>query len=242
MTVTIRTNSTIVVFATIAVMTLSRPSHAQYIGDAYGLKLNVLSLGVVSVADTGPLPSAGGGPFTVHLLNAGVGSSAAGLGATTGVIDTSTQGLGGVATSFAVVNNLNVLPPLGTSLQLSATVVRSDASASSGGTVGSSTITGLVFGSNSITVTGAPNQTVLDAFGDTLIINEQLHNPDGSLTVNALDLSVINSTATLRVSSATAGFAGGAVTPEPGSFALLAGIIVSGGLFTVRRSRKSVVR
>ena len=238
-----RTNSMLMLFAAAVTMTVPRPAQAQYTGDAYALKLNVPSLALITIGDTGPLPSSGGGPFTKNLANANVGSNVAGLGATTGVINDSTKGLGGVATSFAIVNNLNVTTTTPLSL-LSATLVRSDASASSGGTVGSSTITGLVFNANSVTVTGAPNQTVLDAFGDTLIINQQILNGDGSLTVNALDLSLVGGTSSLVVSSATAGFGGGAAnaTPEPGGLALLTGVLVSGGLFAIRRGRKFAMK
>ena len=65
-----------------------------------------------------------------------------------------------------------------------------------------------------------------------MLINEQIHNPDGSLTVNALDLTLLNSASQLRVSSATAGF-NGLATPEPCSIALFAGLMMSGGLFAV---------
>jgi hypothetical protein len=180
-------------FATVAILGYAGPAHAQYIGDAYGLNLNLNPLNLLNlgttIADTGALPSAGGGPFTANLLNATVGTGGlGGLGATTGVINTSTQGLTGVVNSSAVVNNLSVLPPLLDAVSLTATTVTSSATASSSGEFGSSTITGLHFGGNAITVTGAVNQTVVDALGNTLIINEQIHNANGSLTVNALGL------------------------------------------------------
>jgi hypothetical protein len=232
----------VIPLAAIAILTFVKPAQAQYIGDTYGLTLKLLNLGLVAVGDTGALLPGGGGLFTTHLLSANigagvsVGATSADLGATTGVIDTSTQGLGGVATSFARVNNLAVVPPLASTLQLSATVVRSDATANSGGTIGGSTITGLLFGSISINVTGAPNQTVFDTLGNKLVINEQIHNLDGSLTVNALDLTLLSSASQLRVSCSTAGFNGPA-TPEPGSVPLLGGLMISGGLFAIRRRK-----
>ena len=45
-----------------------------------------------------------------------------------------------------------------------------------------------MFGNIAISVSGAPNQTVVDLLGNTLTLNEQIHNLNGSLTVNALDL------------------------------------------------------
>ena len=45
-----------------------------------------------------------------------------------------------------------------------------------------------MFGNIDISVSGAPNQTVVDLLGNTLTLNEQIHNLNGSLTVNALDL------------------------------------------------------
>ena len=122
--------------------------------------------------------------FTASAGTGGLG----GLGAATGVIHTSTQGISSVVNSSAVVDNLSVLPPLLDSVQLSATVVSSSATANSGGTSGSSTIAGLMFGNIAISVSGAPNQTVVDLLGNTLTLNEQIHNLNGSLTVNALDL------------------------------------------------------
>lgn len=59
-----RLNSMLVLFAAIAILSCASPVRAQYLGDAYGLNLNLdalnlLSLGV-TIADTGALPSAGG--------------------------------------------------------------------------------------------------------------------------------------------------------------------------------------
>jgi len=235
-----RLNAMLALFATVAILVLARPVRAQYIGDAYGLNLNLVGLGLLTAGDTGALPSSGGGPFTEHLLSASLGSATLGLGATTGVIDTSTQGIGGVVNSSATVNGLNVIPPLLSSIQLSATTITSQATANSGGTSGSSTITNLVFGNVAINVTGAANQTVVDALGNTLIINQQIHNANGSLTVNALDLQLLGSVVSLKVSSSTAGYTGLASTPEPGSMALLTGALITGGVFTVRRRRKSM--
>jgi len=241
--VNIRLKSTLVLVGTIATFAFAQPAQAQYIGDAYGLALNLDVLNIVGlgtvVADTGQSPGAGGGPFTVNLLTASVGTGGlGGLGANTGVVSTSTHGIANVASSFAEVDNLAALPPLLNNVQLTASVVRSDASANSSGQIGSSTITGLHFGGIAISVTGLPNQTVVDLLGNTLVINEQIHNPNGSLTVNALDLSLLGGATKLRVSSSTAGFPT-AATPEPGSMALFTGVLVSSG-FAIRRRRKPV--
>lgn len=240
-----RLNSMLVPVATVAILLSGHAAQAQYIGDAYGLALNLNVLNIAGlgtiIADTGNLPGAGGGPLTANLASASVGTGGlGGLGATTGVINTSTQGISNVVTSFAVVNGLNALPPLLNNISLTATTVRSDASATSSGQIGSTTISNLMFGGVAINVTGAANQTVVDALGNTLVINEQIHNANGSLTVNALDLTLAGGLTKLRVASSTAGVPL-AATPEPGSVALFAGVLVSGG-FAARRRRKKVTR
>ncbi len=58
-----RSNTALALFATIATLTFARPVQAQYVGNAYGLKLNLLNLGLVTVGNTGALPSGGGGPL-----------------------------------------------------------------------------------------------------------------------------------------------------------------------------------
>lgn len=242
-----RLKSMLVPIATFAILTAAHAAQAQYIGDAYGLALNlnvvnIVGLGTV-VGDTGYLPSAGGGPLTFNVLSASVGTGGlGGLGATTGVITNSTVGAAGVVNSSAEVDNLAALPPLLNNLSLTASVVKSTATANSSGQSGSSLVTGLQFGGVNVNVTGAANQTVVDALGNTLVINEQIHNADGSLTVNALDLTLVGGLTKLRVASSTAGFPIAAATPEPGSVALFAGVLLSGGCFAVRRRRRKPTR
>src|SRR5207237_3794618 len=107
------------------------------------------------------------------------------------------------------------------------------------GVSGSSTIADLVIDGVPITVTGAPNQTVMTPVG-TLIINEQIDSSAGDhheITVNALHLlgamggNVFVSHANSDVNCVTAP----AQVPEPGALALLIGSLSAVRLALRRR-------
>ncbi|MBI3325751.1 MAG: hypothetical protein HYZ81_03485, partial [Nitrospinae bacterium] len=141
--------------------------------------------GPVYLSDTGELPPSGGFQSN-SLVEAEVN----------GVLDAdvliaSTSGASGKATSSASLAEVVVLP--GHPAQLTAAFVRAEAEATCGGVQGSSEITELTFGGVTVTVTGAPNQTVTIPGVATLIINEQTTTSSGTyreILVNALHLIV----------------------------------------------------
>jgi hypothetical protein len=113
------------------------------------------------------------------------------------VLVASTSGASGVADSSASLLNLVVLP--GTSVRLTASLVRAQTEATCAGVRGSSEIAALTFGGLAVAVTGQPNQTVNipNPMGGpplaTLIINEQTTGSSGTymqIQVNALHLLV----------------------------------------------------
>ena len=68
-----------------------------------------------------------------------------------------------------------------------ASVVQAQAHADCNGLQGSSVVTNLAFGGSSVVVTGAPNQMTSIPGVATLVINEQIIDPSGTvITVNAL--------------------------------------------------------
>jgi hypothetical protein len=72
-----------------------------------------------------------------------------------------------------------------------------------GAAVGSSDIGGLSINGIPIFPTGDPNQTI-DIIGGRVVVNEQQTSPDGTITVNALHVTVYG-VADVVISSATAG-------------------------------------
>lgn len=186
--------------------------HAQttYTGEAAGASVSAL-LVKTTVADTGALPSSGGslstqaaslnlpGLVNLHLLTA------------------STTGNASVTSSQASVSNVSVTVA---GIGISASVLTSNASAQActagNPTVsGGSTIANLVVNGQSITVTGAPNQTVPLLIG-SLIINEQTSavsnsssGMSASVVVNALHLKVAG-IADVVIASSQAGVSCGA--------------------------------
>lgn len=166
-----------------------------YSGRAYGAYVNVLGFGPMYFADTGSLPVAGGS-LSSFLLNVSV----------PGVIEanqlvTNTKGVNCVSNSDATVQHLYVLQ--GTSAQVVASTVTSKSKADCSGTSGSSVITDLSFGGVPVVVTGGPNQTVTIPGVATLVINEQIVSP-GSITVNALHLTLVGGTQEVIISVRTA--------------------------------------
>ncbi len=72
-----------------------------------------------------------------------------------------------------------------------------------GSAVGSSDIGGLSINGIPIFLTGGPNQTI-DIIGGRMVVNEQQTSPDGTITVNALHVTV-DGVADVVISSAKAG-------------------------------------
>lgn len=212
-------------------------AHAQvtagsYSGNAYDLFVNAPVVGSVTLNPVGPLPPGGG-----SLSNTVLSLDVPGL-VTTGVASAATNGGSNTANSSAVVNDLSILP--GSPTSLTATLVQADSGATPTSAFGSSTIAGLTFGGNAVNVTGAPNQTIILP-GDiaTLVINEQIDSSSGNhheFTTNALDL-MIPGLAGLPGTQIIVSHANSDVNavPEPGAYAMLAGMSVVGGGFMLRR-------
>ncbi|MGC4045084.1 MAG: choice-of-anchor P family protein [Armatimonas sp.] len=220
------------ILVALGVMAYIAPAQAQYTyaGRGTGLDVNVLSLVNIRVADTGPL-SPSGGTLAVSAGSANLTSSGATV-VSTGILSSQTVGGAGAVNSFALVNGLRIFPGIGITPDLvSATVVRSDASATWGSFGGSSTITSLMVLGSSVTVTGAANQIysipgVLD-----LTINRQTVS-GGVLRVDALYLSILDPARAGKIAVSTS-YAG--LVPEPSS-ACLVGLALPGILcITLRR-------
>jgi len=91
-----------------------------------------------------------------------------------------------------------------------------------GSAVGSSDIGGLSINGIPIFLTGGPNQTI-DIIGGRMVVNEQQTSPDGTITVNALHVTV-DGVADVVISSAKAG-----ITSSTGSASSSTGSTSGGG-------------
>jgi len=102
-------------------------------------------------------------------------------------------------------------------------MARANAYCGSGGATvsGSTEIDGLVVNGQSIFVTGSPNQTVSLVGGGYIILNEQNSSVNGSITVNALHLTVPG-VADVIIDSAFAAVSGQLVGHSGGSHIILA--------------------
>jgi hypothetical protein len=219
-------------------------------GSAYGAKATVTLLGAATV-NVGPLVvSNTSGPTTATLASVGVPGIL-----TTGVVNTSAirDDNSGAVTATASTANVG-LPllsvPLGT---VGAQAIEAKCVATQAGIVGTSTFAGASLGSlGAVAVNPAPNTTlqvtVLGASIATITLNEQISNPDGSLTVNALHVHLIGGTLAslgtgdVIVSSATCGPAGlpMPLASGPGmwiAFGLLGAVALPVGTRLVRKRR-----
>src|SRR2546425_436655 len=123
--------------------------------------------------------------------------------------------------------SLGILAMTVAGIGISADFVGASALAVLGGAaVGSSDIGGLSINGIPIFLTGGPNQTI-DIIGGRVIVNEQQTSPDGTITVNALHVTV-DGVADVVISSAKAGITsstgstsgggGGILPPLPSLF------------------------
>jgi hypothetical protein len=200
----------------VGVFAVPRNVQAQsvtYTGEAVVVSASALGIANVAIEDTGPLPSSGGS-LSTQLASANV----PGL-VNAQLLTASTAGQNSQTNSQATVSNVSVTVA-GISIQT--TILTSHATAAcypDHATVsGSSTIASLTVNGQSITVTGAPNQTVPLLVG-SLVINEQIssvsNSPAGTsadMLVNALHLSVTG-IANVVISSAHAGVTCGNPAP-----------------------------
>ncbi|HEX4725899.1 MAG TPA: choice-of-anchor P family protein [Pseudonocardiaceae bacterium] len=220
-------------------------------GSAFGVEVGVTLLGVPAV-HVGPLAAAStAGPTSDSLASAAVPGVL-----TAGVINTSAhkdQNTGAVtATASTADVGLPLLKALG---RVYAKVIAAKCVATQSGESGSATLTDAKFGSlGTLAVNPAPNTTVtvtLPVVGHvaTLILNEQIDNADGSLTVNAVHLHLLGGhgvgalgTGDVIISSATCGPAGLPMPVASGTglwigLGLLGAIAVPFGWSVARRRR-----
>ena len=182
------------------VFAIEEASAQLYSGQATAVKSTVIT-GIVpgittAVSDTGPLPSAGG---NINLASAS--ANIAGV-VTAGASTVTTSGGSGTSQSQASIETLDVnIAGFANDFRVRADTVASNTMCTcpTGACSGSSTITNLRIGTRGggtvITVTGAPNQTVVVTVGTvtlTVVINEQIVSPS-SITVNALHITLTDS-------------------------------------------------
>jgi hypothetical protein len=220
-------------------------------GSAYGAHVNVTLLGTPAV-NVGPLAAAStAGPTTNTLASASVpGVLTTGVINTSAVLDSST----GAVTAEASTANV-ALPLLAAVGKVGATLVDAKCVATQSGITGTTTLAGVSLGKlGTVSATPAPNTTIqvaLPVVGNvaTLTFNEQIHNSDGSLTVNAIHLHLLGGGAVgtlgsgdVIISSATCGPAALPIPMASGAglwigLGLLAAIAVPTATVIVRRRR-----
>ncbi len=162
-----------------------------YTGEAFGASVNALGI-KTTISDTGALPTSGGSLSTQL-----AGIDLPGL-LNLNLLTASTTGASAVTSSQASVAGVN-LTVAGIGITASILTSNASAQACAAGTpsvTGGSTIANLMVNGQSITVTGAPNQTVPLLVG-SLIINEQTSSvssasggSSANILVNALHLKV----------------------------------------------------
>lgn len=218
-------------------------------GSAYGVKVDVTLLGVPAVT-VGPLAAAStSGPTSSSVASANVpGILSAGVINASAMKDPNT----GAVTATASTADVGV--PLLSALGIvHADVIVAKCVATQQGETGTSTLTNAELGSlGALAVNPAPNTVIsikLPVVGNvaTLTLNEQIHNGDGSLTVNAFHLHLLGGggvgsigSGDVIISSATCGPAGLPIPMASGAglwigLGLLGAIAVPVGLTVVRR-------
>jgi hypothetical protein len=221
-------------------------------GSAYGVKVDVKLLGADAVK-AGPLAAANtAGPTSNSLAQANLTGIL-----TAGVINTEAKrdDNSGAVTAKASTADVGV-PLLKAALgKVGAKAIEAKCEATQKGVVGSSTFAEADLGSlGNVPVTPAANTTLQVGLGAinvaTVILNEQIKNPDGSLTVNALHVKLLGAALTplgsgdVIVSSATCGPAGLPMPLASGAgmwiaFGLLGAIALPVGTRLVRNRRSA---
>ncbi|QWF79596.1 choice-of-anchor P family protein [Amycolatopsis sp. CA-230715] len=242
------------VVACVALVGAGTAAAAPGDGSAYGLSVNVKLLGADAVK---------AGPFAAASTNGPTQNTFAGVNLpgilTSGVINTEAKRDDNSGQVDAKASTANVgLPLLKAALgNVGAKAIEATCVATQKGVTGSSTLVGANFGSlGSIPVTPAANtklEVKIPVIGNvaTVILNEQIKNPDGSLTVNALHVKLLGSdlagaigSGDVVISSATCGPAGLPVPLASGAgmwigFGLLGAIAVPVGIRVTRNRRAS---
>jgi hypothetical protein len=221
-------------------------------GSAYAIKVNV-TLSGAPVVNVGPLASANtAGPTSgslasasvPNILTAGVLNAAANKDPNTGEV---------TASASTADLSLPLLQAIG---PVSAKLIEAKCTATQSGETGSTTLTAATLGSlGALAANPAANTKIsigLPApIGNiaTLTLNEQINNPDGSLTVNAFHLHLLGGpgvgqlgSGDVIISSATCGPAGLPMPIASGlglwiGLGLLGAVAVPIAIATVRRRR-----
>jgi hypothetical protein len=223
-------------------------------GSAYGVKVDVTLLGQPAVK-VGPLAAAStAGPTT----NTAVGATVSGI-LTAGVINTEAKRdeNSGAVTAKASTADVG-LPLLKAALgTVGIKAVEAVCTATQEGVKGSTTLVDAKLGSiGAVDASPAPNTQIKVAIGlvnvATIILNEQIKNQDGSLTVNALHVKLLGGvvgalgSGDVIVSSATCGPAAPPMPLASGAglwigLGLLAAVAVPVGTRIVRKRRTAQV-
>ncbi|HEY0636084.1 MAG TPA: choice-of-anchor P family protein [Pseudonocardiaceae bacterium] len=221
-------------------------------GSAYGLRVSVTLLGLPPVT-VGPLVEANAdGPTENTLAGANVpGVLSTGVITTSAVFDEATGAVNSRASTADVA--IGLLP----GNAISATAIEATCSAVQSGVTGTSTLADLNLGGlGTVPVNPAPN-TVITVPGvlpgvniATITFNEQISNPDGSLTVNAVHIRLLDGLGSIGsgdvvISSATCGPAGLPVPMASGaglwlSLGVIGMAVLPVGVALSRRRRAAV--
>ena len=169
-------------------------TQTTYSGRATVLEAQVLSLPLIRLGDTGPLPESGGA-LDATLLTVSVPSSQTlgVLALDAGVGHAATVGQGNHSRAEASVADLSFTVS-GNSIAAGFLMSRAEAVCQAGNAAvsGSSEIARLVINGQEIVVSGAPNQTI-DLPNGRIIINEQSGSASGGsgdITVTALHVTI----------------------------------------------------
>lgn len=230
------------------------PANGTVNGSAFGASATALG----TVVDVPPTPQVTLPPSGAAQSATAVPINLPGI-LTTGVLTASTSGnrAAGTSQSQGKVANVQVLPPLlgglggiipipglpglpaVTTAALTADAVQADCTATPSGETGSTTIANLQLGAvttpPTVDVTNlAPNTKITLQGIATIVLNEQINNPDGSLTVNAVHVTLLSTQgADIILGSATCG-PNLAAPVAPGTPAFpTAGLPIAGGIVAI---------
>jgi hypothetical protein len=226
-------------------------SAAPGAGSAYGVRVAVTLLGSTAV-EVGPLAEAKtSGPTTATVVSATVPGVLR-----TGVITTSAHRNADTGEVDAAASTADVGVPLLAALGVvHADVVSAKCDATQSGVTGSSSLVDARLGSlGTVAATPAANTEIsvrLPIVGNvaTVLLNEQVHNADGSLTVNAIHVHLLGGgglgsigSGDVIVSSATCGPAALPIPMASGAglwigLGLLGAVAVPVGTTAIRRRR-----
>ena len=206
-------------------LALTAATSTTFSGEATVLQAQVLDLQPIVVGRAGPLPESGGAEKS-SLLSVSRDETLDLLSAE--VVHAAVVGQGNSSHAEASVASVSLIVA-GNVIQ--ADLLRSRARATCDGAgqasaSGSSELAGLVINDQAISVSGQPNQTVVDLPALRVVINEQSGSASGNqadITVNALHVTAFNplsgqKLADVIISSAHADISCAACTPPVGDF------------------------